>query len=128
MTQCRTFLFFRVGPAHTLSSPIITYLKVNTIHHIVAGCDTLHVPWNMERGNVILPDLIWQSREVSHAIKSGEKDIMKVKQLLKILKSMKGEQEIIFYTLTHYDLSERTLETILDVDGRCEITIEVNDD
>ena len=82
----------------------------------------------MERGNVILPDLIWQSREVSHAIKSGEKDIMKVKQLLKILKSMKGEQEIIFYTLTHYDLSERTLETILDVDGRCEITIEVNDD
>ena len=53
---------------------------------------------------------------------------MKVKQLLKILKSMEGEQEIIFYTLTHYDLSERTLETILDVDGRCEITIEVNDD
>jgi hypothetical protein len=49
----------------------------------------------MERGNVILPDLIWQSREVSHAIKSGGKDIMNKEELIQALNDANIDFEII---------------------------------
>ena len=47
---------------------------------------------------------------------------MKVKELLKILKTHNENNEVIFYNLNNYNLKEFQLETILDVDGRCEIT------
>jgi len=47
---------------------------------------------------------------------------VKVKELLKILKTHNENNEVIFYNLKNHDLKEFQLETILDVDGRCEIT------
>ena len=47
---------------------------------------------------------------------------MKVKELLKILKTHNENNEVIFYNLKNHNLKEFQLETILDVDGRCEIT------
>ena len=38
------------------------------------------------------------------------------------------EKEIVFYNLNNNDLESRELETILDVDGRVEITIEEIED
>ena len=47
---------------------------------------------------------------------------MKVKELLKILKTHNENNEVIFYNLKNHNLKEFQLETILDVDGRWEIT------
>ena len=47
---------------------------------------------------------------------------MKVKELKKILSTHDNNNEVIFYNLKNNNLTEFSLETILDVDGRCEIT------
>tara|TARA_R100000458_G_C8138922_1_gene150929 strand:+ start:99 stop:266 length:168 start_codon:yes stop_codon:yes gene_type:complete len=55
---------------------------------------------------------------------------MKIKQLKAIINRMKDNQDVVFYNLSNYNLQEYRLESILDVDGRCEITTteeEVND-
>ena len=54
---------------------------------------------------------------------------MKVKDLITILKnSHEPDDELIFYHLENSVLTECQIETILDVDDRCEITIEGLDD
>ena len=47
---------------------------------------------------------------------------MKVKDLIKRLKNMDENSSIIFYNLKDYDLEEYYLESLFEVDGRCEIT------
>ena len=49
---------------------------------------------------------------------------MTVKDLIGTLSKFDMEKEIVFYNLNNNDLESRELETILDVDGRIEITIE----
>jgi len=50
---------------------------------------------------------------------------MKVKDLITILEnSHEPDNEVIFYRLENSVLTECQIETILDVDDRCEITIE----
>tara|TARA_Y100000114_G_scaffold123794_1_gene119436 strand:- start:647 stop:811 length:165 start_codon:yes stop_codon:yes gene_type:complete len=47
---------------------------------------------------------------------------MTVKQLKKILSKHDDNQEVIFYNLKNYNLTQFKLESIIDADGRCEIT------
>ena len=47
---------------------------------------------------------------------------MKVKDLIKILKKHNSNNQVIFYNLENYNLIEFNLETIIDCDGRTEIT------
>ena len=47
---------------------------------------------------------------------------MTVKELKKILSEQDESNEVIFYNLDNYNLTEFKLETIIDVDNRCEIT------
>ena len=47
---------------------------------------------------------------------------MKVKDLINILESYNQNDEVIFYNLENNDLKQFQLETILNADGRCEIT------
>tara|TARA_B110000503_G_scaffold119349_1_gene181088 strand:- start:225 stop:407 length:183 start_codon:yes stop_codon:yes gene_type:complete len=47
---------------------------------------------------------------------------MKVKDLIKRLKNMNGNSSIIFYNLKDYNLEEYYLESLFEVEGRCEIT------
>ena len=49
---------------------------------------------------------------------------MQVKDLIERLSSLDSSKEIIFYHLEDYDLQSKELETILDVDGQIEITIQ----
>ena len=49
---------------------------------------------------------------------------MKVKDLIKRLKTFAPSKSIQFYKLENNDLQGCDLETILDVDGQVEITIE----
>ena len=50
---------------------------------------------------------------------------MKVKDLVTLLEnSHEPDNEVIFYRLENSVLTECQIETILDVDDRCEITIE----
>ena len=51
---------------------------------------------------------------------------MTVKDLKKTLDNCNDKDEIIWYTLDNYVLTSRTLETILNIDGQCEITIHVD--
>ena len=53
---------------------------------------------------------------------------MTVKDLIGTLSNFDMEKEIVFYNLNNNDLESRELETILDVDGRVEITIEEIED
>jgi len=54
---------------------------------------------------------------------------MKVKDLIAILEnSHEPDDELIFYHLENSQLTECQVETILDVDDRCEITIEKLDE
>jgi len=48
---------------------------------------------------------------------------MTVNELIKKLKKFDKKQEIIFYNLENYDLQNRELETIIEADGRVELTI-----
>ena len=47
---------------------------------------------------------------------------MLVKDLIKILKKHNSNNQVIFYNLENYNLIEFNLETIIDCDGRTEIT------
>lgn len=49
---------------------------------------------------------------------------MTVNDLIKRLKKFDKNQEIIFYNLKNDDLQNRELETIIEADGRVELTIE----
>tara|TARA_B100001971_G_scaffold57221_1_gene52123 strand:+ start:454 stop:678 length:225 start_codon:yes stop_codon:yes gene_type:complete len=49
--------------------------------------------------------------------------IMKVNELKNILNDMSLENEVVFYFLKDNDLERVELETILDTDGQCEITV-----
>jgi hypothetical protein len=49
---------------------------------------------------------------------------MTVKELKTILDKFKDNQEVIFYDLENYVLEHREIETVLDADGRCEITLQ----
>ena len=53
---------------------------------------------------------------------------MTVKDLIGKLSKFDREKEIVFYNLNNNHLESRELETILDVDGRIEITIEEIED
>ena len=48
---------------------------------------------------------------------------MKVGELETILNDMSIENEVVFYFLKDNDLERVELETILDTDGQCEITV-----
>jgi|TARA_B100001964_G_scaffold51607_1_gene58244 hypothetical protein len=48
---------------------------------------------------------------------------MKVGELETILNDMSIENEVVFYFLKDNNLERVDLETILDTDGQCEITI-----
>jgi len=55
--------------------------------------------------------------------------MMKVKNLIAILEnSHEPDNEVIFYRLENSVLTECQIETILDVDDRCEMTIKERDD
>jgi len=47
---------------------------------------------------------------------------MTVEELKKILSKQDDKNEVIFYNLKNYNLEEFNLESIIDVDNRCEIT------
>ena len=49
---------------------------------------------------------------------------MTVNKLIKRLKKFDKKQEIIFYLLENDDLQNKKLETIIEADGRVELTIE----
>ena len=49
---------------------------------------------------------------------------MTVKDLIDTLSKFDRKKEIVFYNLNNNDLESRELETIIDVDGRVEITVE----
>lgn len=49
---------------------------------------------------------------------------MKVKDYVRLLKTYDQDKEVIFYNSVDYDLTEVELESIIDVDGRLEITFE----
>ena len=49
---------------------------------------------------------------------------MTVKDLIDTLSKFDRKKEIVFYNLNDNDLESRELETIIDVDGRIEITVE----
>jgi len=47
---------------------------------------------------------------------------MLVKDLIKILKKHSSNNRVVFYNLENHNLTEYNLETIVDCDGRTEIT------
>ena len=47
---------------------------------------------------------------------------MTVKELKKILSKQDDNNEVIFYNLENHNLEQYNLESIVDADGRCEIT------
>ena len=47
---------------------------------------------------------------------------MLVKDLIKILKKHDSNNQVIFYNLQNYNLTEYNLETIIECEGRTEIT------
>tara|TARA_R100000329_G_scaffold47389_1_gene44140 strand:+ start:734 stop:901 length:168 start_codon:yes stop_codon:yes gene_type:complete len=47
---------------------------------------------------------------------------MTIKELKNKIKNLPNNQEIIFYNLENYNLTEYNLESIINVDGRLEIT------
>jgi hypothetical protein len=47
---------------------------------------------------------------------------MKVSELKKILSKQDNDNEVIFYNLENHNLKEFKLESIIEVDNRCEIT------
>ena len=49
---------------------------------------------------------------------------MTVNKLIKRLNKFDKKQEIIFYLLENDDLQNKKLETIIEADGRVELTIE----
>ena len=49
---------------------------------------------------------------------------MQVKDLIERLSSLNPNKQITFYHLENHDLQSKELETILDVDGQIEITIQ----
>ena len=49
---------------------------------------------------------------------------MTVKDLIGRLSMLDDTKEIVFYNLNNYELEGKQLETILDVDGHVEITLE----
>ena len=47
---------------------------------------------------------------------------MQISELKEKIKNLPNDQEVIFYNLENYNLTEYDLESIIDVDGRLEIT------
>tara|TARA_E500000081_G_scaffold149952_1_gene177700 strand:+ start:67 stop:228 length:162 start_codon:yes stop_codon:yes gene_type:complete len=47
---------------------------------------------------------------------------MTVKELKEILSKQDDNNEVIFYNLKNHNLTQFNLESIIDVDERCEIT------
>ena len=47
---------------------------------------------------------------------------MTIKELKNKIKNLPNNQEVVFYNLKNHNLTEYNLESILDVDGRLEIT------
>ena len=45
-----------------------------------------------------------------------------IKELKDKIKNLPNNQQIVFYNLENYNLTEYNLESILDVDGRLEVT------
>ena len=50
--------------------------------------------------------------------------IMNLGEFKQILDKIDDSKEVIFYNLLNNELQGKKLETVLDVDGRCEITVE----
>ena len=49
---------------------------------------------------------------------------MNLGEFKQILDKIDDSKEVIFYNLLNNELQGKKLETVLDVDGRCEITVE----
>ena len=49
---------------------------------------------------------------------------MQVKDLINRLQEFDPSMSLIFYNLDNYDLEQRYVETILEADGRVEITVQ----
>ena len=47
---------------------------------------------------------------------------MLVKELKRLLSKQNDNNEVIFYNLENHNLEQYNLESIVDADGRCEIT------
>ncbi len=47
---------------------------------------------------------------------------MLVKELKRLLSKQDDNNEVIFYNLENHNLEQYNLESIVDADGRCEIT------
>jgi len=49
---------------------------------------------------------------------------MKVKDLIDRLQKFEPDMPLVFYNLDNYDLEQRYVETILEADGRVELTVQ----
>ena len=49
---------------------------------------------------------------------------MKVKDLIDRLQKFESDMPLVFYNLDNYDLEQRYVETILEADGRVELTVQ----
>ena len=49
---------------------------------------------------------------------------MKVKDLIDRLQKFEPDMPLVFYNLDNYDLEQRFVETILEADGRVELTVQ----
>jgi hypothetical protein len=59
-----------------------------------------------------------------YTLKNEREKPMTVKKFIEILQGFNEAQEVIFYQLENNDLRHVGVETILDCDNRCEITLE----
>jgi hypothetical protein len=50
--------------------------------------------------------------------------MMTVKDLIDRLQKFEPDMPLIFYNLDNYDLEQRYVETILEADGRVELTVQ----
>jgi hypothetical protein len=50
--------------------------------------------------------------------------VMQVKDLINRLQEFDPSMSLIFYNLDNYDLEQRYVETILEADGRVELTVQ----
>ena len=53
---------------------------------------------------------------------------MQVKDLINRLQEFDPSMSLIFYNLDNYDLEQRYVETILEADGRVELTVQATEE
>ena len=53
---------------------------------------------------------------------------MKVKDLIDRLQKFEPDMPLVFYNLDNYDLEQRYVETILEADGRVELTVQATEE